>query len=259
MRFPHTNLPAADPVPSSGAAPDGIRARKRHAPHRVSRRLPHLIIAGCCALTVAGLSGCVVAGNGTIADLADTSVQDALEDTADQLSDASQDIADAFSGVQSDISGAFDGMADSLADAGVIVDGLAHVHQALDSILSPEALSAKGEALEVIDLADNSTVAGYGNSSGLIDVLDGLAYTTWKLVPSHPDESTVQYLLRFTQQETQKAGQSQDDLRRVELFTITLYENSNIIRLDATAACNMELDLELPDKDITALRDLIPA
>ena len=264
MRPDHAPVEAPSPSHATAPKPETVRCgsmrpRRRTAAHRASRRLPHLIIAGCCALTVAGLSGCIVTGNGgTIGDLANTSVQDALSDAADQLNDASQDIADAFSGVQSDMTDAFNGMADSLANAGATVDELAHVPQALESILGDQALSAKGESLEIIDLKSNATVAGYGNDDGLIDVLDGLTYTTWKLVPNHPDESTATHLFRFTQRETQKAGQSDQDVERVELFTITLYEGSNTIHLDATAAGHIALDLELPDQDMEQLRDLIP-
>ena len=252
------------------AAIDACRPRRRTALHRASRRLPHLIIVGCCALTVAGLSGCVVTGNSaSVGDLANTSVQDALSDAANQLSDAAQDvtdalsgaqsdIADALSGAQSDIADALDGMAGSLADAGSSISDLANLPQALHSMLSDDALASKDETVEVVDLNSNATIASYGGDNGLLDTMNDLTYTTWKLVPSHPDEGTAQYLLRFTQNETQKAGQDQESVQRVELGTFTLYENSNVIQVNVTAVNGLAASFELPDSDMAKLRDLIP-
>lgn len=241
------------------AAIDACRPRRRTALHRASRRLPHLIIVGCCALTVAGLSGCVVTGNSaSVGDLANTSVQDALSDAANQLSDASQDVTDALSGAQSDIADALDGMAGSLANAGSSISDLANLPQALHSMLSDDALASKDETVEVVDLNSNATIASYGGDNGLLDTMNGLTYTTWKLVPSHPDEGTAQYLLRFTQNETQKAGQDQESVQRVELGTFTLYENSNVIQVNVTAVNGLAASFELPDSDMAKLRDLIP-
>ena len=71
--------------------------RKRSPkPHRASRRLPALMLMGCCALTLGGLPGCAAfdqAGS-ALGDLASTSMQDALDDASSKLDEAASDLSD---------------------------------------------------------------------------------------------------------------------------------------------------------------------
>lgn len=85
-------LPDYDELESAYAA-----LRKRSPkPHRASRRLPALMLMGCCALTLGGLPGCAAfdqAGS-AIGDLASTSMQDALDDASSKLDEAANDLSD---------------------------------------------------------------------------------------------------------------------------------------------------------------------
>lgn len=86
------HLPGYDELESAYAT-----LRKRSCkPHRASRRLPALMLMGCCALTLVGLPGCAAfdrAGS-ALGDLASTSVQDALDDASSTLDEAANDLSD---------------------------------------------------------------------------------------------------------------------------------------------------------------------
>ncbi len=85
-------LPDYDELESAYAA-----LRKRSPkPHRASRRLPALLLMGCCALTLGGLPGCAAFDRAgcALGDLASTSVQDALDDASSTLDEAANDLSD---------------------------------------------------------------------------------------------------------------------------------------------------------------------
>ena len=85
-------LPDYDELESAYAA-----LRKRSPkPHRASRRLPALLLMGCCALTLGGLPGCAAfdRAGGALGDLASTSMQDALDDASSKLDEAARDLSD---------------------------------------------------------------------------------------------------------------------------------------------------------------------
>lgn len=239
--------------PSQASAP---APKRRRTLHRVSRRLPHLMIAGCCALTVAGLSGCVITDNANqLADLAESSVQDALNDAASAFNDVAGDIAGAFSGAQGDIAQAGSDVSDAFSDAGDTLSALSDIPALVDSVFNTEALGGKGEQLEIINAQTGNTVATYGNSDGLVDVLGGLDYPSWRVVSSTPDDAVPEYRMRITQLTTIKAGQTEEDRQRFEVATITTYQDSNVVEI-TFANPVVAVDLELPEADIAELRHL---
>lgn len=236
------------------ATPDP-RPKRRRALHRVSRRLPHLMLAGCCALTVAGLSGCVITDNANqLDDLAESSVQDALSSAGSAFESAGNDIGNAFSDAQGDVADAGNSVANAFSDAGNTLTSLSDIPSLLAGIFSDSALANKADAVEVSDAQTGAALAQYSGNE-LTDMLGGLDYNSWRLVSSVPDDAEPEYRLRITQWETLKAGQSEEDRKRVEAATITTYRGVNVVEI-TLAGVDLTVHLELPEADIAAFRNL---
>ena len=218
----------------------------------IARKTLRLAAAAGMALALAApLSGCLVAGNSTsVGDLRDGSVQQSLSDATDALSDAQQDIADALQDAQSDIVAALCDVADTL-------DGLADVPQILDEAFSEGAALSKTVSVTVEDARTGTTLHEYqGDDIARIErTFADLDTSAWALVSSRPDAADAEYTMRFFQRETQKAGQSAEDVGAYEALSITTYEDSDIIEL-AVPPIDLVLDFRLSGTDMESIRSL---
>lgn len=204
---------------------------------RVHKTVVRLLVASAAsALLVATLSGCVVANP------ADTTLDDARE--------AVQEAQDALDAAATDVQGAMDDVSDAFS-------GIANAPQALlDMFGSADALFSKMTSVAVYDAQTGEEIAVIDDRQAVADVVSKVNLV--KLVSSHPDSSTVEYQITFSQNETIKLGQSADELKRMEAITFTTYRGSNVVEIYISAAPESmnTFDFEVTQEFADALRGL---
>lgn len=213
------------------------------------RRYAVLAVAGL--LGALSLSGCIPWGNtAKVDDLASADVQDALDSASSALDDATSALDEGLGSAADGVSDALDGLQATLGD-------LSDVPALLEEAFGADGLASKATRVEVMDARTGEVLASYDaeQKAELATLFGQFAYGAWSVVPSHPDNATAEYTIRCYQTETQKLGQSADELQEQEVVAITTYRDSNIIHL-AVAGSAIELDFEVSEADLSALRGL---
>lgn len=214
-----------------------------------TRRYAALAVAGL--LGALSLSGCIPWGNtAKVGDLASADVQDALDSASSALDDATSALDEGLGSAADGVSDALDGLQTTLGD-------LSDVPALLEEAFGADGLASKATRVEVTDARTGEVLATYDaeQKAELATLFGQFAYGAWSVVPSHPDNATAEYTIRCYQTETQKLGQSADELQEQEVVAITTYRDSNIIHL-AVAGSAIELDFEVSEADLSALRGL---
>ena len=212
----------------------------KHA-HSSTMRMPKLLarfgtLAAATLLLSCVLSGCVVT--------------DPVETTLDDARDAVQEAQDAIGQAADDIQGAAD-------DVNSAISGIANAPQALqDMFESADAMFTKMASIAVYDAQTGEEIAVVDDSESVADVVSKVNLV--KLVSSHPDSSTAEYQITFSQNATIKLGQSADEVKRVEAITFTTYRDSNIVEIYSPAVHESinTFDFEATQEFVDALRDL---
>lgn len=207
--------------------------RKHHASWRAAR------LAGLAALSsmlAFALSGCFVTDP----------VQITLDEAQEAVNEAQQAVDDAMQDVQN--------AADAVNSA---LGGIANAPEALtDMFASADALFSKMASVVVYDAQTGEQVAVVEDAQAIADVTSQVNLVT--LVSSHPDSSTAEYQITFSQNETIKLGQSADELKRVEAITFTTYRDSDIVEIYIPAAPEAmnTFDFKVTQEFADALRSL---
>ncbi len=176
------------------------------------------------------LTGCSM-----VTDPVDTTLQGAQ----DALDEAQGAISEAFEDTQETLSG--------MTDA----------PQALmDMFGGSDALVSQMTSAAVFDAKTGKELAVIDDDKRLANVLAKTNLT--KLVSSHPDSSTAEYQISFSQNETIKLGQSPEDVKSYVAVTFTTYEDSNIVEIFIPAAPESfnTYDFEVTPEFADALRSL---
>ena len=215
------------------AATKSPRFSIRHARKTVVR------VAAMSAASIfllVALSGCVVT------DPVDTALDDA-RDAVQEAQDAVGQAADDIQGAADDVQGA--------------ISGIANAPQALqDMFESADAMFTKMASIAVYDAQTGEEIVVVDDPEIVADVVSKVNLV--KLVSSHPDSSTAEYQITFSQNETIKLGQSADEVKRVEAITFTTYRDSNIVEIYIPAVHESinTFDFEVTQEFVDALRDL---
>lgn len=213
------------------------RQTRQHAAHLARK----LVCALFAATLVFALTGCSM-----VTDSVDTTLQDAQN----ALDEAQGAIGEAFDEAAGDVSKALEGTQETLS-------GLSDAPQALmDMFDGTDALISQMASAAVYDAKTGKELAVIDDETRIADVLAQTNLT--KLVSSHPDSSTAEYQITFSQNETVKLGQSPEDVKSYEAVTFTTYENSNIVEIFIPAVPEMlgTYDFEVSPEFANALRSL---
>ncbi len=214
----------------AGQAANVIRSR-----HKALR-----IIETCAVfvLLAFALTGCFVTDpvRTTVDD-----ARDAVNDARDAVGEASKDVQDA---------------ANSVSDA---LGGIADAPQALKDMFAAAGEFTKMESAVVYDAKTGEEIATVEDAQTVQEVAARLNLV--RMVSSHPDSSTAEYQISFTQNATIKLGESAEDAKRVETITFTTYRDSNVIEIYIPAASEYmnTFDFEATDEFVQALRGLASA
>lgn len=195
-----------------------------------------LALSATAALLTFILSGCMVT--------------DQTDATLDDARDAVQEAQDAIDGAAGDVQDALNGVGDTLS-------GIANAPQALlDMFDSADALFTKMASAAVYDAKTGEEIAVVDDRQAIENVVSKVNLV--KLVSSHPDSSTAEYQITFSQNETIKLGQSADELKQVEAVTFTTYTDSNIVTIYIPAVHDSinTFDFEVSQEFADALRGL---
>lgn len=214
----------------------------------MSARSFRIVGAGIVSVALAtSLSGCLVANNHTsVGDLADDTVQGALDDASSALDDA----ANAMSDIQADI-------ADSLNTITEMLSNLGNVPQILDDLFGAQNVTTKTDRVVIEDAQTGKMVAeltGKDDLERLATALSGMSYASWEVVSSRPDTPAYRVLHCF-QHDTVLLGQSIGNTKSSEVLTLTTFEDSNVIELTVEPV-NFTLDLKVSDADLATLNGL---
>lgn len=219
-------------------SPKGVATKSpRFSIIRVRKMLARMVAASAASIfLLVALSGCVVV--------------DSADATLDDARDAVQEASDAIGQAADDIQGAAD-------DVNSAISGIANAPQALlDMFESADAMFAKMESVAVYDAQTGEELAVVDDPDAVADVVSKVNLV--KLVSSHPDSSTAEYQITFSQNETIKLGQSADEIKRVEAITFTTYRDSNIVEIFIPAVHDSinTFDFEVTQEFADALRNL---
>lgn len=209
--------------------------------HSSTMRMPKALarfgtLAAAALLLACVLSGCVVT--------------DPVETTFDDARDAVQEAQDAIGQAADDIQGAAD-------DVNSAISGIANAPQALqDMFESADAMFTKMASIAVYDAQTGEEIIVVDDPETVADVVSKVNLV--KIVSSHPDSSTAEYQITFSQNETIKLGQSADEVKRVEAITFTTYQDSNIVEIYIPAVHESinTFDFEVTQEFAEALRNL---
>ena len=211
-------------------------------PTRAHRKKASFVTGCLIAIALAmSLVGCSM-----VTDPVDTTLQDAQ----DALDEAQGALDEAFDEAAGDVSKAFEDTQETLS-------GLSDAPQALmDMFDGTDALISQMTSAAVYDAKTGEELAVIDDSSRIADVLAQTNLT--KLVSSHPDSSTAEYQITFSQNETIKLGQSPEDVKSYEAVTFTTYEGSNVVEIFIPAVPEMlgTYDFEVAPEFADALRSL---
>lgn len=207
-------------------------------------------IAGAAFVSVAlaaSLSGCLVRDNhASVGDLADETVQDALDDA----SSAIDDVAGALDDIKSDF-------ADSLGDLGGTLGNLGDIPQMLDDLFASDDAATKTDRVVVEDAQTGAVVADITDTDGLkrvVSTFSGLDCASWELVSSAPD-AAAHRVLHFFQHDTVLLGQSVENVESSEVARLTTFDGSNVIEI-TVLPLDFTLQFKVPDADLAALNGL---
>lgn len=208
-----------------------VHMKKSPNPSRNARTLRPVLLMGIVAacLTLA----CLLSGCSVVTDEGDGSLDDALN----SLDSAQQDLQDAAQVTEDALNLVFDG--------GLPDDLVAHLDSFGKDMQSAVVIDAQtGKVINQVD--DPARVTKVASKINLVE-----------MVSSHPDSSTAEYQISFSQNETIKLGQSADDVKQVEALTITTYQDSNIIELHVPMLKSLDtFGFEATPEFVEALRSL---
>ncbi len=211
--------------------------------------LPRFSIRHAC-MTVARVAAMSAASIFLLVALSGCVVTDPVDTALDDARDAVQEAQDAVGQAADDIQGAAD-------DVQGAISGIANAPQALQDMLeSADAMFTKMASVAVYDAQTGEEIAVVDGPDVVSDVASKVNLV--KLVSSHPDPSTAEYQITFSQNETIKLGQSADELKRVKAITFTTYQDSNIVEIYIPAAHDSinTFDFEVTQEFADALRSL---
>lgn len=202
-------------------------------------------------VTVSLLGGCSYGNSTSVADLMGDAVQGALDTASSVLDGVSGVLSDTFGDAANDASASLEDASRALSDVGDIPSLLAETFGA-------DGLAQKAARIDVEDASTGKVVASYDadDQAAVMASLSELDYSSWTVVSSHPDDATAEYVIRLYQQETQKLGQSADEVGMQEPATITTYAGSNVVQI-AVPGWAITVDIELPAADMETLRGLV--
>lgn len=206
-----------------------------------SRRRVGGIAAVCAAFVMLAfaLSGCFVTDP----------VETTLDDARNAVNDAQEAVDQAARDVQ-----------DATGDVQDVIAGIANAPQALsDMFSSADALFSKMASVAVYDAQTGEELAVVEDAQAVQDVASQLNLV--QLVSSHPDSSTAEYQITFSQNTTIQLLQSPDEVRDVEAVTFTTYRDSNVVEIYIPAAPEgmNTFDFEVTQEFAEALRSLATA
>lgn len=171
-----------------------------------------------------------------------------------------QDAQNAVDEAQGAFDTALDDMKKAFEDTQETLSGIADAPQALlDMFEGDDALISQMHTAVVYDAKTGKELAVVDDNSRLAEVLAQTNLT--RLVSSHPDSSTAEYQISFSQNETIKLGQSPEDVKSYEAVTFTTYENSNVVEIFIPIAPKSlgTYDFEVTPEFADALRSLASA
>lgn len=206
------------------------------------------LAATACLFAALTLTGCGGAGiDLNIGDIADNSVQDAIDTAGDALDQANR----ALVGAASDLDESMGQLADALRE-------LSDVPGLLSALFSDNELADTSSRLELIDAQTGEVLDSLDTASELEQVgdsLSGMDVNSWQLVSHVPDDIEADRILRFYSKKTATMLESGDN-QEIETLKITTYKNAPYATMNISVL-DLTLDFQLPQQDADTLRNLL--
>lgn len=212
------------------------------------RRTHAALTATVSFVAALALSGCSLADiSPAISDLAGNSVHGALDSASSALEQANQ----ALLGAAVELDQNMGELADTLHN-------ISDVPGLLASLFGNHELMNGSSRLELVDAQTQEVISSIDDVADLEKLGDSLAsldVTSWKLVPSAPEDYSADRTQRFYTKPTETLLGSNSD-QDTESLEITLYGDTEYITM-YIPAMDLTLDFELPQRDVDVLGSLL--